>query len=366
MRSERRADEAPRVPLDLSVRLHHEDFDAAFDADSVDVSTRGLSLRAGFLPDVGDRLRCRFSCPHTGEALSVRAEVVWTQGSGPRRGEFGISFADLDPRAEESLRSLIETVREAIEDTPPPPSVRLHLDGVLTPIEGELVLRNANGFWVEQELPFLRLGMGVAVEGGLLSGRGTLAGVDLQVEGGVPRLLLQVRAPAPGRPDTAEEADRPEDGVESESTLRDVEAPAAARDAFREELAADVREVDGDVRDDDEADEDAPTQPRMAGASRARPAVQLPIDLEPDRDFADRDRDREFADREFADRDFADLDFGEHLEGSLGQRLRAAFAGHAAAVAAGLAALRTRAAPTLRATAAALGAALRGLRARIG
>ena len=91
-RTDRRAPSAPRMPLDVLVQLTHEDFEEPFDADGVDVSGGGLALRSDYLPEVGDRLRCRFDCPPEGVEIELDGEVVWAHDAGARRGEFGLRF----------------------------------------------------------------------------------------------------------------------------------------------------------------------------------------------------------------------------------------------------------------------------------
>lgn len=272
---ERRAPDATRVPLDLWVRLSHEDFDDAFDADGVDLSPGGLALRSDFLPEVGDRLRCRFDCPPEGGALEVDGEVVWAHDAGERSGEFGLRFATLDEGAEASLRRLVEHLGG---EPGARGSVRLHLDGVSTPIEAEITDRDDEWMTVEQELPFLRIGMGVAVEGPNAPPRGRLASVDLRLEDGTPRLVLGVeraRAEVDTLDEPAEQAITLDDeAAEGDATVQDFELPAELRDA--EAAVAEVvgrsvdarparSETDEDEASMDEASMDAVGAPRGAG-----------------------------------------------------------------------------------------------------
>lgn len=215
--TERRAPDGPRIPLDVLVRLSHEDFDEAFDADGVDVSAGGLALRADYLPEVGDRLRCRFDCPPDGSEIEVDGEVVWAHDAGERCGEFGLRFTMLDDGVEQALGTLLAQVGPPRHERP---TLRLHLESVATPIDAEIVARRPGSITVEQELPFLRLGMGVVVEGtGPAHGR--LAAVGLRVEHGVPRLVLSVEdALASAAEASGEES--------SGATLDDAEEPAYA------------------------------------------------------------------------------------------------------------------------------------------
>jgi len=184
---EQRAREGARVPLDLWIRLNHEDYEDKFDADGVDLSTGGIALRAEYLPEVGDRLRCRFDCPPTGAEIEVDGEVVWAHDAGERSGEFGLCFGDLGEEVQASLRDLVTHLGGDVRTV-----ARLHLDGVASPIEAEVLERDAQWLTVEQELPFLRMGMGVTIENGGGAPRGKLASVDLRIEDGTPRLVLSV------------------------------------------------------------------------------------------------------------------------------------------------------------------------------
>lgn len=185
-KTERRA-HATRVPLDLWIRLAHEDYEETFDADGVDISTGGLALRADYLPEVGDRLRCSFESPPTGEEIAVDGQVVWAHEAGERSGEFGLRFDAVDEHVQEHLRELVRHLRGDASKI-----ARLHLDGVASPIEAEVLEHDARWMTVEQELPFLRIGMGITLEGAGAAPRGELASVDLRIVDGVPRLVLAV------------------------------------------------------------------------------------------------------------------------------------------------------------------------------
>ncbi|MCZ7682550.1 MAG: PilZ domain-containing protein [Sandaracinaceae bacterium] len=276
-RTDRRAPSGPRIPLDVLVQLTHEDFEEPFDADGVDVSSGGLALRADYLPEVGDRLRCRFDCPPEGLELEVDGEVVWAHDAGERRGEFGLRFAELDLGAEEALSRLVEHLGGAPRAGG---RARLHLEAVATPIDAEILDRDERSLTVEQELPFLRLGMRVSVEGaGPAHGR--LASVDLRVEDGVPRLLLVVRDErAEVEPEPAAARERPP--VDDDATLQDFEAPAplaripaarseARREGVQDEGAGEEAAHDEAARDELLHDEDVTrTSPPRRACTRSR------------------------------------------------------------------------------------------------
>lgn len=192
---ERRSNVAVRVPLDVLVSLAHRDFDEPFEADAVNLSTGGLSMRAAYLPEVGSRLACRFECPPLGEPLEAEGEVVWATDAGEHQGEFGLRFVSLDARSEEAIRALVGDDAEASAvPTPGARAVaRLFLDGVPTPIVARVTHRADDLMTLEQELPFLALDTGVAVrDASGAARRGRIGSVDLQLCGDLPKLVLQV------------------------------------------------------------------------------------------------------------------------------------------------------------------------------
>jgi hypothetical protein len=282
-RTDRRASHAPRIPLDLLVQLSHEDFEEPFDADGVDVSASGLALRSDYLPEIGDRLRCRFDCPPTGSEIALDGEVVWAHDAGMRSGEFGMRFTDVDLAAESALRDMLAHFGAP---TGVGSTVRLHLERVATPIEAEVVARSEGALEVEQELPFLKLGMSVAVEG-LGPAHGRLASVDLRIEDGTPRLVLVVeheRVRAEPR-DVQAIAEELGEQSEPDATLQDFvvpselaapREPAAQREpAARRELASMLEESDAEIEAAVRRD---PTDEARAFAIEARDAI-TPGDL---------------------------------------------------------------------------------------
>lgn len=248
-RTDRRAPEAQRIPLDMLVRLTHEDYEEPFDADGVDVSAGGIALRADYLPEIGDRLRCRFDGLDDGAEIELDGEVVWAHDAGERSGEFGLRFAAMDAEAEAALSRTIAQLSGA--SGPPVERARLHLDSVATPIDAEVVRRDERSLTVEQELPFLRVGMGVAVEG-RGPAHGKLASVDLRIESGVPRLLLVVEDAHPVE-------------VEDDATLQDYELDRGDQ-RFAESLAS-------------MADEETPHVPIPSIVMRNARALHVPEEV---------------------------------------------------------------------------------------
>lgn len=222
--AERRSNDAIRVPLEALIELSHDDFGDHFEADCVNLSARGVSMRAAYLPEPGTHLSCRFQHPPTGEKIHARGEVVWAQDSGQRMGEFGVRFVGLDNNSERMIHDIVsdvlaretDPVGEAIYT-----SARLSLDGVASPIVARVMHAAKDLVTVTQELSFLKLGRGVSMRVGdeTETRRGKIDGIDLSFSGDVPSLVLQVVY------DEMPTADEVASARVEETTLTDFEAP---------------------------------------------------------------------------------------------------------------------------------------------
>lgn len=211
---DRRTSASPRVPVDLLVELATLESDDAegpsdrvldswndvpdapdgYDADALDLSATGLRLRSAILPDVGQRLRCRFDLPETDARCEVEGEVVWSSDAGSQ-GEFGLRFTTLSPGVEDALtRWVMEHGPTTLPGTASSPGkmpvARVKLDGVATALEAEVVVRDGTRLDVEQALPFFELGRLATVETDGRSERRRLEHVALRIEDGIPRLVL--------------------------------------------------------------------------------------------------------------------------------------------------------------------------------
>ena len=91
---------AKRVPFEALVAVADVAGQRNFEAESVDVSPEGMRLRTAYLPEVGERLVCRFD--DSGEDIVAEGEVLWrlTQARG---GEFALRFSKLDESSSAAL-----------------------------------------------------------------------------------------------------------------------------------------------------------------------------------------------------------------------------------------------------------------------
>lgn len=233
---DRRAQIAPRLPVDLLVELSHEGDEDAYEADAIDLGRGGIGLRAGVLPEIGQRLRCRFEVPGADSPCEAHGEVVWAHDAGRWSGAFGVRFDEIDERTADVLDRIAPA---PIEDpgTPPelraPRSVKVKLDGVAGAIEGEIE-SEGEVIAIEQAMPFLELGRRAEIDGDGVRVRAVLERVRLRVQDGVPRLVLELapeREPSVGEATIQDEAledlvARAKPAIDREASERPIEVRA--------------------------------------------------------------------------------------------------------------------------------------------
>jgi hypothetical protein len=191
----RRVQRSERFPARIAVELDEGDPADAFEADVLDFTRAGVSMRAAYLPEIGTQLVCRFRCMPSGRAVSARGEVVWAQLEGGKSGEFGLAFVDLDPRTEWLIEEMLaEPIGEHVGSDEASESIaQLELEGSAEPIAARLTRRDAGKAVFEQHLDLLSLGRGVRAHAPGASDRsGSIAGVELRMVGNVPMLAVTV------------------------------------------------------------------------------------------------------------------------------------------------------------------------------
>lgn len=197
--TERRQYEPPRVharvPCTIPVELTHDERMPGFEADAVDLSAGGLSLRSTSLPEVGATLHCRFDTLPGGTRISGRGEVVWAQPSGERSGEFGLRFTQIDPRAQALISEMIaeRVATGGVSAKPQPRMATLEFEENEGPITAKLTRATGRDVVFEQPLDVLALGRGVVAHADTTLGHGNILRVDLRMDNGTPTLALTVR-----------------------------------------------------------------------------------------------------------------------------------------------------------------------------
>ncbi|WP_437639514.1 PilZ domain-containing protein [Sorangium sp. So ce854] len=212
--AERRAGAGQRVRIEALVAVG-ETSGGGFEAESIDMSPEGMRLRTAYLPRVGDALICRFD--GLGRELVVEGEVCW-RAEQARGGEFGLRFTGLDAEAEEAVRAMCSSMDAgaaaagpalaAPGAAPPAPEtaqrgarVRLHIDGLGSPMKARVRAGGHDDLEVGSNLEFLKVGRSLDLEE-VDNGTRREAYIDhVKVEvdpaTSVPQLVVTLRYEAP-------------------------------------------------------------------------------------------------------------------------------------------------------------------------
>src|SRR4051812_29843073 len=216
---ERRAEGAGRVRVETLVEVcGNEPGIPAFEAEAIDVSARGMHLRTAYLPDSGTPLVCRFE--DGGKEIVVEGRVAWRR-EGSRGGEFGVEFTALDSGSVGALRELCDASSATETDAHAsgvahgePRSevgsrVRLHIDGLGSPMKARVRESGSQNVQVGSNLEFLKVGRKLEVEDLEAGGRrhaqidGVSVAIDPQTR--VPQLVVQLRFDSERGADTTPE-----------------------------------------------------------------------------------------------------------------------------------------------------------------
>lgn len=242
---ERRGQGLGRVPVQALVEICGRDVGGApaFEAESIDVSGRGMHVRTAYLPEIGAPLVCRFE--NGGNEIVVEGVVAW-RSEAERGGEFGIQFTALDSGSVQALEQLCgldgESAGKADSDEPAPsPSseagsrVRLHIDGLGSPMKACVRQGSQKELRVASNLEFLKVGRHLEIEDlGNNSRRGAqIGGVDVVIDPQtrVPQLVVSLRYDG-----FEEEENTPEPSVIDSSEV--AQHPVGDREARRSPMAA--------------------------------------------------------------------------------------------------------------------------------
>jgi hypothetical protein len=255
--SDRRAPDASRIPFDGMVEVGGA-LGPSFEAQAVNLSEEGMHLRTAYLPEVGQPVTCRFDAGQ-GMVVVAAGEVLWKDDMGGG-GEFGIRFTNLDSASTVALQRIVGMVEDGVAIRPPHGrKVRLHIDGLASPMRARV--RGAHGTSVTafSELGFLQVGKQLDLEDAATgSKRPALIDrveVDIEPETRIPQLVVTLRYDD----EEAHAADVDHmDAPHAEITGRAGSLEPHAMDDEMDEL---------DAPHQPDMDDDAPEQPAMNAAS---------------------------------------------------------------------------------------------------
>jgi hypothetical protein len=282
---ERRSEGASRVPLETLVEIcGNEPGIPAFEAEALDVSAKGMHLRTAYLPEQGAPLVCRFE--DRGREIVVEGVVAWRTESA-KGGDFGVAFTALDSRSVDALRALVKTgdssERPEAGEAPSGARVRLHIEGLGSPMKARIRAGTTQKIQVGSSLEFLRVGRKLEIEDMDAGGRRAahIDGVEVVVDPrtSVPQLVVALRfegasedTPQPtvtdldARPERAARLRLSADAVtvDAASDASDEGDPAPSGDVPEAKADADLDADDEDDERDDEMDSAVPATTRAA------------------------------------------------------------------------------------------------------
>jgi hypothetical protein len=158
---DRRAPGTARVPLEGLVEVG-EASGSAFEAQAVNVSEEGLQIRSAYAPEPGEQLSCRFDVPG-GQSVMAAGEVAWAHGN-EQGGEVGIRFTEMDPESVDALKRACGQPEEASPSAPAGAKIRLHIEGLASPMRAKIRDSRTNEVTVGSELGFLQVGKELVLE----------------------------------------------------------------------------------------------------------------------------------------------------------------------------------------------------------
>jgi hypothetical protein len=172
--NERRAGHE-RIPFEALVAVDGDAKAGGYECEAMDVSQTGMHLRTAYLPEIGQELTLRFDAG-TGE-VAVVGLVVWREEQA-RGGEFGLEFRVIDDSSLESLKELCGVPDEAggaadldgaaapgaSQPTARGSRVRLHIEGLGSPMRARVKDAEGTAVMVGSNLDFLRVGRELELE----------------------------------------------------------------------------------------------------------------------------------------------------------------------------------------------------------
>ena len=207
LQDDRRGTTGQRVPFEaLVVVANPKGGNGAYECEAMDVSEHGMHLRTAYLPDIGQALTFRFE----GGAGEVVADgnVLWRDEQA-KGGEFGVRFTKMSAESLSALQELCgieenaaaEASGEAAKDAPIRSAkgsrVRLHIEGLGSPMRARVRDSQTSEVMVGSNLEFLKVGKQLDLED-VEAGKKRAAYIDrvdveVDKETKIPQLVVTLR-----------------------------------------------------------------------------------------------------------------------------------------------------------------------------
>jgi len=190
---DRRAPGAARVSFDGLVELGGT-LGPSFEAQAVNVSEEGMQLRTAYLPELGQKITCRFEAGPN-QSVIGSGEVVWCRGA-ERGGEFGIRFTEIDADSVEALKHVCG-VSAGAGEAQPGAKVRLYIEGLASPMRAKIRDSHPTAITVGSDLGFLQVGKHLELEDARSGSKRPASidhvGVAVDPTSQVPQLVVTLR-----------------------------------------------------------------------------------------------------------------------------------------------------------------------------
>lgn len=241
---DRRAPGSTRISFDAMVEVGGA-LGPSFEAQALNLSQEGMSLRTAYLPEVGQPVMCRFDAGPDSTIVAA-GEVQWNEDMG-NGGAFGIRFTNLDSPSMTALQRVLGIVQEEYPGMSPGRKVRLHIEGLASPMRARVKDRLETGVTAYSDLGFLEMGKTLHLEDAE-SGRRRPAFIDrVQVEtnqgSNIPQLVVSLRYD-----DAQAQAQAPQHAHAQAASLAGVEVPSAEEhDEHEAEAPADEQDLPHDT-----------------------------------------------------------------------------------------------------------------------
>jgi hypothetical protein len=168
----------------------------SFEAQAVNLSEDGMSLRTAYLPEVGQPVMCRFDAGN-GMTVVAAGEVLWKDDMGDG-GEFGIRFTNLDAPSTVALQRVLGMAEDGqIAPMETGRKVRLHIEGLASPMRARIKDQQTAGVTAYSELGFLQMGRQLDLEDAASGNRrpALIDRVEVEVDNAtrIPQLVVSLR-----------------------------------------------------------------------------------------------------------------------------------------------------------------------------
>jgi hypothetical protein len=220
------------MPFDALVEVGGE-LGPSFEAQAIDISEEGMHLRTAYLPEIGQPLMFRFDAG-PGRQVIAGGEVTWKQELG-KGGEFGVRFTNLDGDSVAALGRILGLGGQPAATQAPGSRVRLHIDGLASPMRARVKEAKTTEITAFSELGFLQVGKQLELEDATTGTKrpACIDRVEVQIdpETHVPQLVVTLRYDddeARMEADRAEMAGEDAEHEEEIATEEEEEACAAA------------------------------------------------------------------------------------------------------------------------------------------